>query len=224
MMSSSSDAEHFRFLDLPAELRNEVYKYAFADTHDASKISLRTFRQKLPKPCLTQVSKQVRGEVLQLHEKACGEFFATHTIQMALPWNNDFLTVSELEEETKDECDKLLDCPGFKIHNLAVRLLLPLAFNLPPRARPDYADLDVYIESTNERRQTYFYCQVTGVDRRAHPGHAHQIENALGTQLVNVAIDAARTLGRGPSLIMENGGLDMESCIHMLFLLGEPRY
>ncbi|KAK4543944.1 hypothetical protein LTR36_004718 [Oleoguttula mirabilis] len=67
----------FRFLDLPPELRDEIYSCVFED-HARSDINLLDVRKALPDRTITLLSHQVRAESAGLYRQACGDFWQEH--------------------------------------------------------------------------------------------------------------------------------------------------
>lgn len=76
MQRLESMCAHFRFLDLPPELRNRVYKYTMGDPIiDITKKRTENY------PGITQVSRQTMNETLSL-------FYSTCTVKLAFKYIN----------------------------------------------------------------------------------------------------------------------------------------
>jgi hypothetical protein len=67
----------FRFLDLPPELRNTIYQYYLQDSHDYQ-LDITKWREFVPSPSITAVSRQVRQEVISYYTPALSDFWKNH--------------------------------------------------------------------------------------------------------------------------------------------------
>ena len=67
----------FRFLDLPPELRNTIYQYYVQDTHDYQ-LNITKWRDFVPPPSITAVSRQVRQEVIGYYTPSLSDFWKNH--------------------------------------------------------------------------------------------------------------------------------------------------
>lgn len=66
-----------RFLNLPPELRNLVYKYLLEDEHEYE-LDLTMWKACVPNPSTTAVSRQVREEVMGFYKPALVDFWKKH--------------------------------------------------------------------------------------------------------------------------------------------------
>ena len=65
MATSSSSSQQFRFLDLPPELRDEIYTLALApELHEEENFSLREYRLGL-----LRVNKQIHNEAWEIFKR-----------------------------------------------------------------------------------------------------------------------------------------------------------
>lgn len=89
----------FRFMDLPPELRNNVYDLMFEQHASKAPIELSTLPAEMPSDAITRVSKQLRKESLGYYQPAVPEFWRLNafTLDILQPWPTNLL--GELERE-----------------------------------------------------------------------------------------------------------------------------
>lgn len=69
----------FRFLDLPPELRNEIYEFYLSDSNnDQHHLEISNWKTLAPDPAITAVSTQIRSESLGYFTSAFLDFFKNH--------------------------------------------------------------------------------------------------------------------------------------------------
>ena len=69
---------YFRFLDLPPELRNLIYRFYFQDNNQDHQLDISKWQQLAPSPAIPAVSKQVRSECSGYFTSYFSNFFKTH--------------------------------------------------------------------------------------------------------------------------------------------------
>lgn len=69
----------FRFLDLPPELRNEIYKFYLSDPNiEHHQLEISHWKSFAPDPSITAVSTQIRSESIGYFHSAFTDFFKNH--------------------------------------------------------------------------------------------------------------------------------------------------
>ena len=77
-MESQGSTNHFPFLDLPPELRNRVYTFAFEDCLP-KKLDLVPYKSFLPDAAITVACQQIRVESLSIFREAQSGFWKSHS-------------------------------------------------------------------------------------------------------------------------------------------------
>lgn len=74
----------FRLLDLPLELRYDIFDIVFLDHSPSSTLNLVDVKKYVPKADFTRVNRQLRQESLPLHRKATRKFWSTHNLTISI--------------------------------------------------------------------------------------------------------------------------------------------
>jgi hypothetical protein len=82
------------FLDLPRELRGEIYKYFFKDEVVHEEIDLHQVNKYLPRPHILHAFRQVRTETTDLYQDAVKRFWLSNR-------NWFYLNIDDYSDETK---------------------------------------------------------------------------------------------------------------------------
>lgn len=94
-MSQQRSTEHFRFLDLPPELRDRVYNCAFEDA-SATSLELHRYGSYVPEPTITAVCHLIRSESEGLLRKAQSKFWKHH--HWSIPFDKTILDSSSRDD------------------------------------------------------------------------------------------------------------------------------
>lgn len=110
----STNIAVFRFLDLPAELRNRVYEFVVEDEGTTWLIDLFAVKACVPSAAVTQVSRQVRHESKDLYREATSAFWANLKISITI----QSMTGKQQLEKTRQESIKLSKLPHVFVRSL----------------------------------------------------------------------------------------------------------
>ncbi|KAK3708771.1 hypothetical protein LTR37_011292 [Vermiconidia calcicola] len=117
-MHNDEKPEAFRFLDLPAELRNRIYEDYFGHhSHDESELDLLQIRSHLPPSKITAVCNQIHNESQGLYEHVRADFLRANRFCLGTEWH--MVDKELLQKATLRKVDQL---PlALKLHKLNFR-------------------------------------------------------------------------------------------------------
>ena len=195
-------------LQLPGELRNEVYALVFAATSEFDEVDTWSIREMYPEAAATQVCSLLRRETLPLYEAAVREFWSTHSLTFRCCTPNSPANAEMQEQGLLRECGGLDRLPRVAV--------CKVRFEFESEDPEDDGD-DTYLDAAiDDEGDVVWNCRLGNVD--------DLLEKSQQEWATVVALQEAmeRAIADRPTRFTGKG-LDLKACISAVSLVSTPR-
>ncbi|KAK3713374.1 hypothetical protein LTR37_008566 [Vermiconidia calcicola] len=149
-MDAPMEAQPFRLLDLPAELRNHMYSFIFGDDSPTDCTNIFDLYRYAPEKAVTQTSRQIRSETIKLYRLAVTEFWSKNNVLIPIDCTStrrrrDADEISQALYELNERTDVLIKHATFSITS---KIIQQNYGSLGLRETPKSAKLHIHVDDS----------------------------------------------------------------------------